>query len=110
MRGALSHADRDGRLAGLTSLTQSAIQGMRQMPPHGGNAALTDTEIERAITYMVANREGTRSSPSVERAPLPSAPGEQIVEERYAKCHHKGEGGAPRIGDMAAWIPRLSPS
>ena len=42
---------------GLTSLTKSALQGIRQMPPHGGNPNLTDTEIERAITYMV-NQSG----------------------------------------------------
>src|ERR1035437_10446261 len=36
----------------LTSLTGAALKGVRRMPPHGGNPALTDTEIERAITYM----------------------------------------------------------
>jgi cytochrome c5 len=33
--------------------------------------------------------------------------GKQIVEFRCSKCHATGEGGAPRIGDRAAWIPRL---
>ena len=42
---------------GLTGLSQSALKGIRNMPPHGGNPALTDTEIERAITYMV-NQSG----------------------------------------------------
>src|SRR6516165_2986025 len=42
---------------GLTSLTKHALDGIRQMPPHGGNPVLSDTEIERAITYMV-NQSG----------------------------------------------------
>ena len=33
--------------------------------------------------------------------------GEEIVQQRCAKCHQTGEGGAPRIGDQTAWIPRL---
>lgn len=33
--------------------------------------------------------------------------GEQIVQARCAKCHQTGVGGAPRIGDRDAWIPRI---
>ena len=25
------------------------------------------------------------------------------------KCHETGKGGAPKIGDQAAWVPRLKP-
>src|SRR3970282_1041228 len=42
---------------GLTGLTVVALKGIRKMPPHGGNPDLTDTETERAITYMV-NQSG----------------------------------------------------
>jgi cytochrome c5 len=92
---------------GLSSLTESALKGVRNMPAHGGDLALSDIEIERAITYMV-NRSGGRWSepisgvtPSVERK------GRQVVEARCADCHQSGKDGAPRIGDRAAWIPRL---
>ena len=90
---------------GLTSLTGSALKGIRNMPSHGGNPSLTDTEIERAITYMV-NQSGGHwtepiSGPAVDRR------GEQIVNAQCAKCHQTGVGGAPKIGDRAAWIPRL---
>jgi cytochrome c5 len=34
--------------------------------------------------------------------------GEQIVKMRCAQCHQTGAGGAPRIGDRAAWAPRLT--
>ena len=92
---------------GLTSLTASALKGIRQMPPHGGNTNLTDTEIERAITYMVNQSGGNWTEPISRTAPTPERTGEQIVQARCMKCHQTGEGGAPKIGDRAAWIPRV---
>jgi cytochrome c5 len=77
------------------------------MPPHGGNSNLTDTEIERAIAYMV-NQSGGHWTESVSRtARAPDRTGEQVVQARCIKCHQTGEGGAPKIGDRAAWIPRV---
>ena len=92
---------------GLTALTQHAIQGIRQMPAHGGNPDVTDFEIERAVTYMV-NQSGGHWTQPINKAALPGArSGEQIVKAQCAKCHQTGEGGAPKIGDKAAWIPHL---
>ena len=92
---------------GLTGLTQNALKGIRQMPSHGGNPNLTDLEIERAITYMV-NRSGGHWVEPINRTTPPSERnGEQVVHAQCAKCHMDGVGGAPRIGDRAAWIPRL---
>jgi len=93
---------------GLTSLTNSALQGIRQMPPHGGNPNLTDTEIERAITYMVNQSGGNWTEPISKTTRTADRTGAQIVRERCAKCHQTGAGGAPRMGDRAAWIPRLN--
>ena len=92
---------------GLSSLTASALKGIRQMPPHGGNANLTDTEIERAITYMVNQSGGHWIEPVSRTAKTPERTGEQIVQARCARCHRTGEGGAPKIGDREAWIPRV---
>lgn len=92
---------------GLSSLTKTALDGIRNMPPHGANLKLTDTEIERGITYMVNQSGGkwvestSRTTPPAERA------GEQIVNARCSECHEKGLHGAPRIGDLDAWLPRL---
>jgi cytochrome c5 len=92
---------------GLTSLTKHALDGIRQMPPHGGNPSLSDTEIERAITYMV-NQSGGHWTEPISRTAKPSArTGEQIYQAQCSKCHQTGLNGAPRVGDMAAWIPRL---
>jgi cytochrome c5 len=93
---------------GLSNLTQSALKGIRQMPPHGANMALTDTEIKRGITYMVNQSGGDWTEPISRTAPPPTRrTGEQIVNAQCSKCHLKGVGGAPRIGDRDAWIPRL---
>jgi cytochrome c5 len=93
---------------GLASLTQNALKGIRQMPPHGGNPNLTDLEIERAITYMVNQSGGHWIEPINRASPVGERGGEQIVRTQCVKCHEAGVGGAPRIGDRAAWIPRLT--
>lgn len=52
--------------------------------------------------------------PPATAAAAPSAPapdlahGEQIYRKACAYCHDKGVAGAPKIGDAAAWNPRLA--
>ena len=92
---------------GLTGLTEVALKGIRKMPPHGGNPDLTDTEIERAITYMVNQSGGRWIEPVSKLASAVQRGGGEVVQAYCAKCHQTGAMGAPRIGDRAAWIPRL---
>ncbi|MGE5168828.1 MAG: c-type cytochrome [Rudaea sp.] len=92
---------------GLTGLTQNALAGIRKMPAHGGNPGLSDTEIERAITYMVNQSGGQWAEPINPMAVPVERSGEQVVAADCVKCHGAGVGGAPRIGDRTAWIPRL---
>jgi cytochrome c5 len=93
---------------GLGALTASALAGIRQMPAHGGNAKLTDIEIQRAITYMVNQSGGHWIEPLSRTAATPPRSGKEIVDAQCAKCHGTGAGGAPRIGDRAAWRARLT--
>jgi cytochrome c5 len=92
---------------GLTGLSQSALKGIRNMPSHGGNPTLTDIEIERAITYMVNQSGGRWTEPVSRTTPAAERSGEQVVRAQCIKCHESGVGGAPKIGDRAAWVPRL---
>ena len=92
---------------GLTGLSENALKGIRRMPPHGGNPDLTDTEVERAITYMVNQSGGHWTEPISRTTPAGARTGAQIVQAQCANCHQTGVGGAPKIGDRAAWIPRL---
>jgi cytochrome c5 len=93
---------------GQAAIIADAIKGVRQMPPRGGNPELTDAEVARAVVHM-ANLSGANWK---EPEPKPVAPigqrtGEQIVKAQCIKCHETGEGGAPKIGDRSAWIPRV---
>ena len=91
---------------GLTSLTATALEGVRKMPAHGGAMSLSDNEISQAITYMV-NQSGGKWAEPIDRRNLPKErSGEQIVKAQCIKCHGEGLNGAPRIGDKAAWIDR----
>lgn len=91
---------------GLTGLTKHALEGIRQMPAHGGNPSLSDVEIERAITYMVNQSGGHWAEPTDKTRRTADRSGEEIVKAQCIKCHGTGVGGAPRIGDRAAWIQR----
>ena len=93
---------------GLSSLTQSALKGLRKMPAHGGNAAVTDLEISRAIAYMVNQSGGHWTEPISKKSPPKERSGAQIVQAQCVKCHQNGDGGAPKIGDRPAWIARAS--
>jgi len=107
-----------GKLAreGLESLTEHAIKGKGSMPAKGGNPALSDLEIARAIVYM-ANQSGQKlkepAAPAAKAAAV-AAPGsgersgEEVVKAACGKCHETGAGGAPKIGDKSAWGPRVA--
>ena len=79
---------------GYDTLVQHAIQGIRAMPPKGGNADLDDVEVARAVVYM-ANQSGAKfkepeapaaaaqapaqagasaAAPATAAAPAPAAP------------------------------------
>jgi cytochrome c5 len=92
---------------GLSGLTEHALKGIREMPAHGGNMSLSDFEIKRAVAYMVNRSGGKWQDPIDKQAPPAERTGEQIVKAQCSKCHREGKGGAPKIGDRAAWIPRL---
>ena len=90
---------------GLDKVTKNAITGVRGMPAHGGQAMLTDLELTRAVAYMVSN--GTAIDTNKAFALPHVRTGAQLVQERCQECHAAGTNGAPRIGEMNDWRPRL---
>lgn len=92
---------------GLTSLTEHAIKGIRNMPAHGGAAGVSDIEVERAIVTMVNRSGGHWIEPIGGATQAGARQSEQVVQTQCAKCHQAGVDGAPKIGDRMAWIPRL---
>ena len=91
---------------GLSGLTQTALEGVRKMPPHGGRMDVSDVEVRRAITYMVNKSGGHWIEPVDRAAPGASRSGESIVKGRCVQCHGTGKDGAPMIGDTKAWVGR----
>lgn len=90
---------------GLDKMTQNAITGVRNMPAHGGQAALTDLEMTRAVNYMVSGGKAADAKKAVK--PAKPRTGEQVVQARCQECHTTGKQGAPKLGDMNDWKPRL---
>jgi len=93
---------------GLSSLTLSAINGIRNMPAHGGNAGLTDLELARGVAYMVNASGGKWTEPASAAELKAERSGAQVVKAQCSKCHQDGKGGAPKIGDREAWSKRLN--
>ncbi|HEU4352061.1 MAG TPA: c-type cytochrome [Burkholderiales bacterium] len=93
---------------GLSSLTLSAIKGIRNMPPHGGNTGLTDLELARGVAYMVNASGGKWTEPASATELKAERGGAQVVKAQCSKCHQDGKGGAPKIGDREAWSKRLN--
>jgi cytochrome c5 len=105
---------------GLDKVIHSAIHGHGNMPARGGMADLSDAELKSAIIYMFQQS----GAPKVEAAPAaaatpaaaeppPSAPaaagdGKTVYDQTCTACHAAGVAGAPKLGDKAAWAPRIA--
>ncbi len=92
---------------GLSNLTLHALDGIRKMPAHGGRPDLSDLEIARAVTYMVNRSGGDWVEPASAENLARERSGEQVVKAQCVKCHEEGVGGAPKIGDLEAWVQRI---
>ena len=95
------------RAQGLSSLSQHALDGIRNMPSHGGSLGLSSADLERAITYMVNQSGGNWVEPVNKEAPASARSGEQVVKAKCVECHLTGKDGAPKIGDRDAWVARV---
>jgi len=105
---------------GLNALVRDAIKGVRGMPPKGGNASLSDDEVARAVVFM-ANQAGAKfKEPAQKPQALAAAPGgaaakpaagaadgKKVFDSTCTACHSTGVAGAPKLGDKAAWAPRI---
>jgi len=52
-----------------------AINGIRAMPPRGGNSDLTDDEVKRAVVFMASKAGATWTAPPVAATAAAAAPG-----------------------------------
>jgi cytochrome c5 len=101
---------------GLEALVQSVLKGKGAMPPKAGDASLTDAEAARSVVLM-ANQAGAnfKEPPAPkEAAKAPAAApkaaaadGKAVYEQTCVACHAVSVAGSPKLGDKAAWGPRI---
>lgn len=110
---------------GLGALVASAAKGKGAMPPKGGDGSLSDDDLTRAVAYM-ANASGAKfkepaaptpaaapqqqaAAPAAAAQPQAGAPadGKKVYDSVCTACHTAGVANAPKLGDKAAWAPRL---
>ncbi|KAF0815215.1 Cytochrome c-555 [Andreprevotia sp. IGB-42] len=94
---------------GFETLWTHAIKGFNAMPAKGGAPDLSDDEVKRAVAYMGNGAGGKFEEPKVAGggAVDPATKGKEIWESTCQACHGTGAAGAPKLGDKAAWAPRL---
>jgi len=118
---------------GYDKLIEHAINGIRAMPPRGGDPDLSDIEVARTVAYMANSAGASFKAPEAAAAPAapasdkaagqaaaPAAPaaekpankaaaadGRAVYTSSCAACHATGAAGAPKTGDKAAWAPRI---
>jgi len=90
---------------GYDTLLTHAVDGFKGMPAKGGSADLDPIEVARGVVHM-ANASGAKFN---EPDPVKTGEhsGQQVVADVCGTCHKTGAGGAPKIGDWAAWKPRV---
>ena len=94
---------------GIDTIYKNAINGINSMPPRGTCMTCSDNEIKAAVDYLVAQAKEDGSSANKPK-PMPKltmADGKHLYENHCSVCHEKGELGAPKVGDKAAWSPIL---
>jgi cytochrome c5 len=122
---------------GYDTLVKHAIEGIRAMPAKGGNPDLDNLEVARAVVFMTnksgasfkepaAPAEAAEAAPAADTAAATPAPaaaaadpaaapavasadaGKTLYNSACVACHGAGIAGAPKVGDKAAWAPRLA--
>lgn len=120
---------------GKDTLYKHAIEGFQGqagvMPAKGGATDLSDDDVKAAVDFMLEALSGAaapaaEAAPAAPEAPAEAAPaaaapveaapatadagakGKEIYDGVCFVCHTPGAAGAPKLGDAAAWGPRVA--
>lgn len=89
---------------GERTVVEHAIKGIRAMPAKGGNPALTDDEVHRAVAYM-ANTVGANW-----KAPAPAAGAAVAEQAKPASAAAPAASAAPRTPPAASVAAAAAPA
>jgi cytochrome c5 len=99
---------------GADVLLQNATHGIRAMPPKGTCMDCSDDELKAAIAVLTGSAPAAEA-PAAEAAAVPAATtadagvdGKKVYDSSCMACHATGAAGAPKVGDKAAWAPRIA--
>ena len=107
--------------AGINTMVQSVIKGKGAMPPKAGDPSLTESEIHNAVVLM-ANQAGAKfkekpaAAPAKQEAAAPAqqaaatpqkVDGKAVYDKVCVACHQISVANSPKLGDKAAWAPRI---
>lgn len=70
--------------------------------PAAGTAALAEEAVARRIAPVATIVLKDASNPAAMKT------GEQVFQAQCSACHVSGAAGAPKVGDAAAWAPRVA--
>jgi cytochrome c5 len=97
---------------GFDTLVTHAVDGFKAMPARGGNPDLDPVEVARAVAFIGNKSGGKFTEPAAPAAAVATGgqprTGEQVAKQVCGGCHDTGKGGAPKIGDRAAWAKRVA--
>jgi cytochrome c5 len=98
---------------GLDGLLTTATEGLNAMPPKGTCADCSADELKAAIVHMLAETGievagAEAAAPAAPPAAATAGNGKQVYDSACMACHATGAAGAPKLGDKAAWEPRIA--
>jgi cytochrome c5 len=97
---------------GMNAMVQAVIKGKGAMPPKAGDPSLTEDEIRRAVAVLANQAGASFKAPAASAPAKPAASaqadGKGVYDKVCFACHQQSVAGSPKLGDKAAWAPRLA--
>jgi cytochrome c5 len=101
--------------AGLSALAVAVLLGLAACGSEQQEVTLTAKQEEQVVETLKPEGEVVLASDVVAAAPAIDAAagaeprsGEEIFNKSCTTCHSTGAAGAPKLGDAAAWQPRVA--